>query len=232
MRRFLAVAGLMILSAAPACPLDRDYHPYAPEELKAAEATALQSSATSAVECGIRLIEDAGGGQECEFVISVDGKAAFSERYDYWLRKSCPPLAADLDGNGLADVVLPYYPGTQGLGLGCRLYLYSQIEPGVFAKLWLPAERFSPEDICDLNGDGRREIITCVLIRHEGHSYWVYRAWRLDGPELANVDASLGFPRGAQFTHKPNRRPVEPALLDIIMDKHPETGSMAETGKP
>ena len=143
------------------------------------------------------------------------------DRHPYWFHIN-KPVIVDLDDNGLDDVMKYYYPGSQGLALGCYLYVYSQIEEGKFVRHKLPAERFSNDDVFDLDGDGKKEFVTCALVKFRGHNYWVYRCWQLKGKAIINVDKDHRFPRAVWFTHKPNRRLVGAKTLKQIMKNYPK----------
>ncbi len=139
---------------------------------------------------------------------------------DIWMERT-QTIVTDLDKNGLEDVVKDVYYGSQGLCLGCDLMTFSQYAPGKFSVIKVPSERFTHDDICDLDNDGQKEIITCVLVGCEGHNYWVYRCWHLSGHQLVSVDKRYGFPRAVWFTNKPNYRLVAPDLLLKIMSNYP-----------
>ncbi|HQL60976.1 MAG TPA: hypothetical protein PLQ35_01655 [bacterium] len=46
----------------------------------------------------------------------------------------------------------------------------------------------------------RKEIVTCLLVRYDGHNYWVYRYWNLLKGELAFVDDKHSLPHAIRFT--------------------------------
>jgi len=151
----------------------------------------------------------------------VDGKNVFTETTDIWMTYT-KTIVADLDGNGLEDVVKEAYYGTLGLGIGCDLMIFSQHAPGKFSVIVLPSERFSSDDICNLDQQGQKEILTCVLVGCEGHNYWVYRCWHLSGKKVVSVDEQHGFPRAVWFTNKPNHRLVTREHLKTILENYPQ----------
>jgi len=205
----------LIVSSALA--KNEDYDPFTSGELKAIEETKkIEKSAASKVECQVTWKNSA-----TVLQIYVEGKRVYEDDQSHWFRYG-DPVVLDLDGNGLDDVIKNHYPGSQGLGLGCHLYIYSQYEAGRFVKLQLPAERFTNDDIFDLNKDQRKEFVTCVLVKHEKHNYWVYRCWQLKGRQVISVDDEFNFPRAIWFTAKPNKRLVSPEKLKGIMENYPK----------
>ena len=114
--------------------------------------------------------------------------------------------------------------------MGCDLIIFSQYEAGHFAKIILPHERFTNEDICDIDGDKKKEIVNCVLVNYENHNYWVYRCWKLDGKELRNADNAYKFPRAIWFTNKPNNTLVSQDVLNEIMKKYPKFEDNKDNG--
>jgi hypothetical protein len=221
MRTYILLA--ILAWAAQALALDTNYCPFAEREMLRVSATrTTTATGTSVVSVFAKTSDDT-----AEFRISVGRTNVVVMPVDIWLEHT-KTIIADLDGNGLEDVAKEAYYGSQGLLLGCDLMVFSQYQPGKFALITIPSERFSPDDICDLDGDGAKEIVTCVLVGCEDHNYWVYRCWQLSGRKLICDDKPHGFPRAVWFTNKPNDRLVAHELLLKIMVNYP---SVALEGK-
>ncbi len=203
--------------ASAAFALDKDYSPFTVKEMSRVAATRTESETGQNVATSFVRSEECDG----EFRIAVGGANVLVQPTDNWSQMT-KTVIADLNKDGLEDVVKEVYHGTQGLGLGCDLMLFSQYAPGKFSVITVPSDRFTSDDICDLDKDGQKEIITCVLVMCEGHNYWVYRCWHLTGHELVSVDAKYGFPRAVQFKNKPNHQLVAPELLTQIMANYPD----------
>jgi hypothetical protein len=212
---------MMLTCAATVSALDANYSPFTQAEILRINATrATSSTGTHVVASIVNTTTNASEETPWEIRITVDGTNVFSQAADYWWRHT-KTIVTDLDGNGLEDVVKEAYYGSQGLLLGCDMMIFSQYVKGKFAAITLPAERFSSDDICNLDNKGRKEIVTCVLVDYGGHNYWVYRCWNLSGSKLVSVDKEYGFPRAVWFTEKPNHRLVKQDLLAKIMANYP-----------
>lgn len=166
------------------------------------------------------------GGASDQLAIRIEGKVKYIEKKRYYPYYS-QHIVADIDGNRLADLIFKYWPGSQGLGLGCGIVVYLQRENGNFEKLTLPAERFSPEDIFDIDGDGVFEIVTAELVKYQEHNYWLYRCWHIKDYKITNVDSKFEFPKAIWFTFKPNQKLVDNQtarkIASEIRDAEPET---------
>jgi hypothetical protein len=211
---FIVLFQLFVSISAKA--FDPNYNPYTDKELKQIKATALAPNPKTDVNCIIKITEEG----DSKIIIFCKNKSVYEELFNYWF-SYMKPIIADIDGNGLDDVVKFYHHGTLGLQLGCDLLIFSQYEKSHFVKLKLPLDRFTKEDICDINNDKKKEIINCVLVNYEGHNYWVYRCWRLEGKILKNIDESTKFPRAIWFTNKPNNTLISPDKLKEIMKNYP-----------
>jgi hypothetical protein len=161
--------------------------------------------------------------------VSVGGRPVFEKRPEnYWFHVG-DPIVADLDGNGLDDVVKNFYPGSQGYSFRCTLMIFSQYFYGKFNEFVLPVERFVENDIFDLDGDGVYEIITSCLVKYRAHNYWVYRCWHVNGQKLVNVDRTYNFPRAILFTkrsyptHKTTRELESSETVSQIMKNYPNS---------
>ncbi len=207
---------MMIGGLSPAFALDPNYCPFSRAEMKLVKTTRVKNASHSNVAASVIHT----GEDTRVFRITIGGTKVYEETVDIWMERT-RTIVADLDRNGLEDVIKEVYHGTQGLGLGCELLIFTQYESGKFARILIPSERFTPDDICDLDGDGKKEIVTCVLVKYGGHNYWVYRCWNIPGAKLACVDAKHGFPRAVWFTKKPNQQLIKPDLLQKITDNYP-----------
>ena len=213
-RVFVVLLAFWIASSALA--LDTNYSPWSVSELPQVKATrTVITNGVDVVATVVHIAED-----EREFRISVKGSMVYAVPVDIWVERT-QTIIADLDGDGLEDVVKEVYHGSQGLCLGCDLMIFSQYVPGKFSVVTVPSERFTTDDICDLDNDGQKEIISCVLVGCEGHNYWVYRCWHVSDRELVSVDKRFGFPRAVWFTNKPNHKLVAHDLLTKIMANYP-----------
>lgn len=150
------------------------------------------------------------------FTIFVDGKIGWQELKEFY-PKYFHNWIVDIDGNGLDDVLFDAWPGSQGLGLGCSTHLFLQQKDGTFKKRILPAERFELKDVVDLNGDKKYELVTCLLIRYQDHTYWTYHCWKIQDYRIVNVDKAFGFPRAVQYKFKPNTKRVDAEMLKGIL---------------
>ena len=200
---------------APA--LDTNYTPFSDAEMVRISASALQSEHHPAIHCITKLTEE----NVCRFTIYQGERLLYAEVFDEWFRHSNTYIA-DLDNNGLDDVVKARIRSTSELVDGHELLIFSQYEPGKFARFNLPAERFSPENVFDMDGDQHREILSCDLVEYKQHNYWLYHLWHLDGNRLVCVDKAFDFPRAIRFTSGPNQRPVlADDLAQIVVRAHP-----------
>lgn len=215
MRTYILLA--IVAWTAPTLALDTNYCPFSAQEMLRISSTRTTTETGTSVAAIFARTSDG----TTEFRIAVGRTNVVAVPVTPWLEHT-KTIIADLDGNGLEDVIKEAYPGTQGLMLGCHLMVFSQYLPGKFALIAIPSERFSSDDICDLDGDGSKEIVTCVLVGFENHNYWVYRCWQLSGRKLISVDNQHGFPRAVWFTNKPNRRRLANDLLMKIMVNYPE----------
>lgn len=154
--------------------------------------------------------------------IKIDGKLKYIEKKGFY-PKYLDSMVVDIDRNGLDDLIFEYWPGSQGLALGCGIALYLQQQNGDFKKLTLPAESFSPRDVFDIDGDGRFEIVTVQLVNYLDHNYWVYRCWQIKNYEIVNVDERFDFPRAIWFTFKPNQKLVDKETTQEIISNTQKT---------
>ncbi|MCZ6696710.1 MAG: VCBS repeat-containing protein [Acidobacteria bacterium] len=100
-------------------------------------------------------------------------------------------LATDLDGDGEHELVLSI-----STGLVAVLNLDGSYRPGwprTFEDLPQPAYPFGPPAVGDLDGDGRAEIVTCVVAGVTPRRSYLY-AFRIDG------EVQAGWPIEIQLT--------------------------------
>jgi hypothetical protein len=197
---------------------DDKYSPFTSEENNARKSRPANNNTKTEITCKIEDLDN----KETHLRIYLEGKLIHDEECDYHIHYSGEPIIADLDGNGLDDIVQNWYRGSQGLLLGCELIVLSQYEKGKFKKYLLPAERFGSNDVFDIDNDGKFEFVTCALVNLDQHNYWVYRCWRIVGDKIVSVDKQCGFPRAIWFTEKPNRKLVDADLLSDIMKNYPK----------
>jgi hypothetical protein len=232
MKHYILIA--LVTWAAAASALDTNYSPFSKAEMLRINATRATAGIGTRSATGMHVVatvvntaSNAAVRESWELRIAVDGTNFFAQAVDFWTTHT-ETYITDLDGNGLEDVVKQAYYGSQGLALGCDLMIFSQYERGKFSAIKLPAERFTADDICNLDNKGRKEIVTCLLVGYGGHNYWVYRCWNLSGSKLISVDKEHGFPRAVWFTEKPNHRRVPQDLLTKILANYPK---IEEPGK-
>jgi hypothetical protein len=118
---------------------------------------------------------------------------------------SYPLKIADLNGDNLLDIKIVYDYHSQGLHLSYRLIYLLQQKDGTFIKYSFDnmfEERLDFER--DLDNDGTFEILSVTLVGIEGHNYWRFDVFQLDGENLVDANAKFDFPVFIQFLKKRN----------------------------
>jgi len=116
---------------------------------------------------------------------------------------------ADLDGNGLNDIII--HPEFWGSGLGSfykTTTILFQAKPGQFQRLDFTSFNFDPRDLVDLKGDGKYELLIMQLADGLAkHNFWTYTPYRIENFNLVMDKKSfIGFPKFIFFTNKPNNQ--------------------------
>jgi len=188
---------LIAAKAAQALPIS--YNPLTTDEQKIQQRTRIKPKKKSLLSYS--LVQT--GSKQDRLEIKIKNQLSYTEKKNFY-PKYLNGNMTDIDGNKLDDLIFQYWPGSMGLSLGCGIVLYLQQPSGTFQKLTLPTEQFQLKDIFDIDGDGIFEIITALLVKYNGHSYWLYRCWQIKNHRILNVDEKFDFPRAIWFTHKPN----------------------------
>ena len=202
---------LVIVSGSEGLAICSGYSPLSEEETIRSELTGVEAAQASEVSCERTRVD--GEWPDGRYKVTVAGQVVCVEKLD-----SCTTsVVADLDGNGLDDVSLYVPSRSMGMGLGSQLIVLSHYKPGAFRRLVIPAENFQWKDVFDIDGDGKREILSCILVGYGGHSYWVYYCHRLEGDRILELKEDVGFPRAIWFRKKANKRLVDSGLLASIL---------------
>lgn len=147
---------LVILIGCTSFAYDPNYSPYTKTEVSIIEQTKFKPLEKSDIRWTMTRHEDG----EVVFQILEDETILVHEVHDDWFHYH-EPLVADLDGNGPADVIKERFFGTQGLGLGRHLLIYSQYEKRKWKCIPIESDRFTLEDIHDLDRDGKLHRVAC-----------------------------------------------------------------------
>jgi len=204
---------LLIVGVANAVP--SNYNALSKQERKARQTRCIMPREHTPVSFDLVQMGEDGD----HLAIKVDGEFKYVEKKGFY-PKYHNSMVADIDKNGLDDLLFEYWPGTQGLGLGCGIAVYFQQKNGDFKKFIVPAERFSPNDIFDIDGDGIFEIVTAQLGKYREHNYWLYCCWRVRPHGIMNADAEFDFPRAILFTSKPNQQLADKETTRNIYGYH------------
>jgi len=120
---------------------------------------------------------------------------------------------ADLDRNGIRDLILSMGTGGNGLAPSTRLIFVTFSRRGD-ANIFEATGYYQPGpasilDVADLNRDGRAELVHMVF--DEG--YWITNIYRVRHSRWTRVKgrfANLRFPLYTRFTNWPNHKPTQP----------------------
>jgi hypothetical protein len=127
----------------------------------------------------------------------------------YW----CRFYEADLDRNGLRDLLLLFPTG--GNGLAPSSHLYALTFDGRGRPVPFEADGYFEEkggrlfDLVDLDADGRAELIYMNF----DDGYWVTNIYEVEDARWRRVSgrhARRSYPLYTRFTHRPNRKPSTP----------------------
>ncbi len=194
--------------------VERDHSPLSAAQLVEFAKTDLSFASDEGDVIHAQTLPMLGHGGGYYFEIYANNRLAYRDLHSiqaWWFYRFSSIRVVDIDGNGLEDVVKPFYNGAQGLMLGQDVYFYLQIAPERFQKFSLAAEAFAFSDIFDIDGDGIYEIVNSIVQGGIGpdrkiHNYWIYRCWNLTLEGLVNVDEKCGLPLATLFTHQENHR--------------------------
>ncbi len=121
---------------------------------------------------------------------------------------------ADLDRNGIRDLILSMGTGGNGLAPSTRLIFVTFSRKGD-ASIFEATGYYQPGpdgilDVADLNRDGRAELVHMVF----DDGYWITNIYRVRDSRWSRVKGSfagLRFPLYTRFTIRPNHKPTQPA---------------------
>jgi hypothetical protein len=126
---------------------------------------------------------------------------------------SCRFYLADLDRNGLRDVVLLFPTGGNGLAPTSHLFALTFDERG--RPVPFEADGYFEEkngrvfDLVDLDRDGRAELIYMNF----DDGYWITNLYEVGGARWRRIrgrHAGRSYPLYTRFTNRPNRKPSTP----------------------
>src|SRR5262245_23806525 len=133
---------------------------------------------------------------------------------DYALAYACRFYSADLDRNGIRDLVLIYPTGGNGLAPTSHLLSLTFDDQG--RPVPFKADGYFEEsakgitDLVDLNRDGRAVLIYMNF----DDGYWITNLYEVRAARWRRVRGSYGrrsYPHYTSFTYRPNRKAVAPA---------------------
>jgi hypothetical protein len=140
---------------------------------------------------------------------------------------------ADLDRNGVRDLVLTIGTGGNGLAPPTQL-LFLTFDRRGRPALFAATGYFQPQpdgifDVVDMDGDGRAELLYVVF----DDGYWITNFYNMREARWNRVPALAGlrFPLYTRFTNRPNHRPVRPApgrhpvAPDLLEENRNEAGA-------
>ncbi|HJQ30698.1 MAG TPA: hypothetical protein VJ866_00885 [Pyrinomonadaceae bacterium] len=126
---------------------------------------------------------------------------------------SCRFYVADLDRNGLRDLLLLFPTGGNGLAPTSHLYALTFDERG--RPVPFEADGYFEEkggrvfDLVDLDRDGRAELIYMNF----DDGYWITNLYEVAGARWRRVrgrHSARSYPLYTRFTNRPNRKPTTP----------------------
>lgn len=138
---------------------------------------------------------------------------------DYWLAYGGQLYSADLDRNGILDLILKCPIRGNSVTPHSYLIILTYDERG--RPVPFKTDRFFGEedtsipDLVDLDGDGRAELIS--MIHDKG--YWITNLYRIRGARWQRVKGLFShrsYPLYTRFTYRPNRKVTVP-----IPSRHP-----------
>jgi hypothetical protein len=149
--------------------------------------------------------------------------------------RGCAPTRiyhADLDKNGLEDVVVVRSTCGNGLSMPTLIYLITFEANGRPLLLTLNSY-FDDTDkqltaLRDLNQDGKAELLDMTF----ANGYWASNVYQLHDAHWQRIQgqfASRHYPLFTRFTQQPNRKPVQPAKTQWVRDLSNDTPLL--TGK-
>lgn len=118
-----------------------------------------------------------------DFIIGADNAMALQDT----------AYIADIDGNGYPDFKILYFNLGSGLATSLEHKLYCFNEGNKRFNSFFYIDFFSfPER--DINGDGNYEIISDILNKYQGHSYWTFNLFNYKNGKLVNVNSIADYP--------------------------------------
>lgn len=132
---------------------------------------------------------------------------------------------ADVDGNGLSDLVIEASYMGSGVSPDAVIVLL-QTEKGKFQRVDYDSFEPSSDDFVGFGNDGNEVLLTGLtsLRGLDGriHSFWTYVPYRVKGFDLVMDKSISGFPKFIQFTHAPNDKPTN-QLTQLQKDEYLRT---------
>ena len=152
---------------------------------------------------------------EGEFELSGRDKA--DQSWKVTLGGACDPEAsvylADLDHNGLQDLLMVYATCGNGLAPSATLFALTFEASGrpvpFVAEGYFDADETRIADLVDLNRDGKAELI----FMNFDDGYWITNLYRINNARWERIQgrfAGYQFPLFTRFTIKPNHKAVVP----------------------
>jgi hypothetical protein len=138
---------------------------------------------------------------------------------------------ADLNGDNLLDLKIIYDYHSQGLHLRYRPIYLLQQKNETFIKYSFDNMFENRLDFeRDLDNDGIFEILSVTLVGIDGHNYWRFDVFKLDGENLVDTNAKFDYPIFIQFLKKRNYRPVSGEFLGRAHEKAKDLNLIVDKG--
>jgi hypothetical protein len=147
--------------------------------------------------------------------------------------RGCAPTRiyhADLDKNGLEDVIVVRRTCGNGLAMPTLIYLITFEANG--RPLLLTLNSYFDDEgrklaaLRDLNQDGKAELLDMTFVS----GYWASHVYQLHNAHWQRVQGQFSarhYPLFTRFTKQPNRQPVNPAQPQAVRDLSNDTPSFA-----
>jgi hypothetical protein len=103
----------------------------------------------------------------------------------------------------LDDFIVLIYSGA-GTLIG-EVNIYLRKKEGGYAKISYEAAGIGIEDFCDINSDGKYEVIIVDVYSGKNHNYLAQDVYEFQNYRLVNADRKFkDFPKFVWMTYKPN----------------------------
>jgi len=143
------------------------------------------------------------------------------------LAYACRFYVADIDSNGIRDVVVVFPTGGNGLAPTSHIFTLTFDEQG--RPISFEADGYFEEsnegiaDLVDLDRDGRAELIYMNF----DDGYWITNLYEVENARWQLIKGQHGrriYPLYTRFTNSPNRKPVVPKR-----GRHPSAPDLSNT---